>query len=224
MSFLTEAFKELVLVESEDFSLDKKGVEKLKDFMENDAIEDEDFITVIDKDFDDGDDMDTANGVHVGMTILGCEICNTLHYEDTDNVEIDEEQQLANVGKPCPHCFSTDGFKIIGTVAPFEDISVTVVGADAEDVSVKVDGEEVAEEDKKTEDDANVNESFDSWRSARKLNKMDKERSGKNFESEKDMKDYDDKMNRLRMRADAGAQKHNKRLGTDDNATQKILN
>ena len=36
MSFLNEAFQALRLVESEDFSLDKKGTEKLKDFLDED--------------------------------------------------------------------------------------------------------------------------------------------------------------------------------------------
>ena len=36
MSFLNEAFQELNLMESEDFSLDRKGIDGLKDFIETD--------------------------------------------------------------------------------------------------------------------------------------------------------------------------------------------
>ena len=86
MSFLTEAFQELRLNESEDFSLDKKGTKELKDFLDDDK--EMDVVTVIDTNADTVDDVST---VHVGMTILGCELCNSLHYVDSDEIVIDEE-------------------------------------------------------------------------------------------------------------------------------------
>lgn len=148
MSFLTEAFQELR--ESEDFSLDKKGTKALKDFLDNDK--EMEVVTVIDT---DANTQDEVSNVHVGMTILGCEVCNSLHYVDDGDVVIDEEEGLANVGECCPYCFSTDGFKIVGTVAPYEDITVEVDNSNSKDVDVKVDGKEVPEEDIKE-----VNESI----------------------------------------------------------------
>ena len=154
MSFLNEAFQALRLVESEDFSLDKKGTEKLKDFLDED--EELDFVDVIDTEAVTQDDVDN---VHVGMTVLGCDVCKSMHFRDLEDVSIDEESQMANVGEPCPYCFSTDGFKIVGTVAPFEDIDVEVKGSD-KDVDVKVDGREVDDDKADDSEDKKVNESL----------------------------------------------------------------
>lgn len=86
MNFLTEAFQKLNLVESEEFSLDKKGTDKLKTFLDDDA--ELDVVTVIDPSEENQADIEN---VHLGMTILGCEICNQLHYCGPEEVVIDEE-------------------------------------------------------------------------------------------------------------------------------------
>lgn len=218
MNFLTEAFQKLNLVESEEFSLDKKGTEKLKTFLDDDA--ELDVVTVIDPSEENQADIEN---VHLGMTILGCEICNQLHYCDPEEVVIDEESQMANVGVCCPYCFGTDGFKIVGTVAPFEDITVEVVDGDKEGIDVKVDGEEVEVQDKKE-----VNESLGSWIAAKKYQKMKgKEHDvmsktageGASEEEvakvEKEKRDFQDKMVRNKMAAKAGARAGNK--------TQQVL-
>jgi large subunit ribosomal protein L34 len=168
MSFLTEAFQELRLTESEDFSLDKKGTKELKDFLDDDK--EMDIVTVIDTDVENPDDV---SNVHIGMTILGCDVCNSLHYVDTDSLVIDEEQGLANIGECCPYCFSTDGFKIVGTVAPYEDVTVEVANTDVDSVDVKVDGKDVEDEDKKQ-----VNEDLGSWMAAKKYKKLKSKEHG----------------------------------------------
>lgn len=130
---------------------------------------------------------------------------------------------MANVGVCCPYCFGTDGFKIVGTVAPFEDITVEVVDGDKDGIDVKVDGEEVEVEDKK-----GVNESLGSWVAAKKYQKMKgKEqdvmsktaKKGASEEEvakvEKEKKDFQDKMARNKMAAKAGARAGNK--------TQQVL-
>ena len=218
MNFLTEAFQKLNLVESEEFSLDKKGTDKLKTFLDDDA--ELDVVTVIDPSEENQADIEN---VHLGMTILGCEICNQLHYCDPEEVVIDEESQMANVGVCCPYCFGTDGFKIVGTVAPFEDITVEVVDGDKGGIDVKVDGEQVEVENKKE-----VNESLGSWIAAKKYQKMKgKEHDvmsktageGASEEEvakvEKEKRDFQDKMARNKMAAKAGARAGNK--------TQQIL-
>ena len=213
MNFLTEAFQKLNLVESEEFSLDKKGTDKLKTFLDDDA--ELDVVTVIDPSEENQADIEN---VHLGMTILGCEICNQLHYCGPEEVVIDEESQMANVGVCCPYCFGTDGFKIVGTVAPFEDITVEVVDGDKDGIDVKVDGEGVEVENKKE-----VNESIGSWIAAKKYQKMKgKEHDvmsktageGASEEEvakvEKEKRDFQDKMARNKMAAKAGARAGNK--------------
>lgn len=137
MSFLNEAFQELNLMESEDFSLDKKGIDGLKDFIETD--DNVDFVNVIDPEAETTEECEGKP--HVGMAILCCDVCNSLHYEEPQDIVIDEETQKANVGICCPFCFSTEGFSIVGTVAPYEEVEVKVDGETPKEV--KVDNKEV---------------------------------------------------------------------------------
>lgn len=159
MSFLNEAFQELNLLEGEDFSLDKKGLDNLKGFL--DADDDIDFVNVIDTDAETQEECEDKP--HVGMTILCCDVCNSLHYKNSDEVVIDEETHKANVGECCPYCFSADGFTIVGKVAPFEETEVKVEEKPAEEGAV-VEVEETNEslkglmKNKKSLEEGKVNE------------------------------------------------------------------
>lgn len=159
MSFLNEAFQELNLLEGEDFSLDKKGLDNLKGFL--DADDDIDFVNVIDTDAETQEECEDKP--HVGMTILCCDVCNTLHYKNSDEVVVDEETHKANVGESCPYCFSADGFTIVGKVAPFEETEVKVEEKPAE-VGAVVEVEETNEslkgvlKGKKSLEEGKVNE------------------------------------------------------------------
>ena len=59
--------------------------------------------------------------------ILECNVCHSKIFEDADKVEIEGED--ANLEEECPYCFSMDGYKVIGQVAPMgqveEEIEVT---------------------------------------------------------------------------------------------------
>ena len=134
-NYLAEAFTQLNLLESEQFSFDKEGAAKLANFMEDDALSD--LEVVIDPEAETEDDLRDS---YIGMGILGCEICKSMIYKDMEDIKVDEEAHLANVGECCPYCYSTDGFKVVGKVAPFEDITVET---DKEDVEVKVNGKDV---------------------------------------------------------------------------------
>lgn len=136
-SLLAEAFEQLDLVDSGEFDFSKKGAEELAKFQDDDAFED--FETVIDPNAHSEEELQDS---YIGMVILGCDVCNSMIYKAPEEVVIDEESQMANVGECCPYCFETDGFKIIGKVAPFEDVSVEVAGGDGEP-TVKVDGKDV---------------------------------------------------------------------------------
>ena len=118
-NYLTEAFKEMELLDSDSFSFDKAGAEKLGNFMEDDTLDD--FETVIDPEASTEEDLEAS---YIGKGILACDVCQSMIYKDMDQITIDEESQLANVGELCPYCFNGDGFKVVGKVAPFEDITV----------------------------------------------------------------------------------------------------
>ena len=136
---LSEAFKRLELLDEDVFNLTKDGLEDLKDF-EEESEEEADVIDIIDPDADSEEDLKDS---YIGKVILDCEVCHTDIYKDKEDITIDEETQLANVGEECPYCFSNEGFKIIGEIKPFVE---TTFETD-DDVEVEVDDEEVEDED-----------------------------------------------------------------------------
>ena len=138
-NYLTEAFKELDLLESQSFDVDKKGTSELEDFLEDDSLDD--FEVVIDPEAETEEDLQKS---YMGKVILMCDVCRSMIYKDPAEIVIDEESQLANVGELCPYCFTGDGYKIVGKVAPYEEVTVET----EKPVEVKVDGKEVEVEDK----------------------------------------------------------------------------
>ena len=147
LSYLTEAFKSLEILEEEDFNLaNKEDVEKLQDF-ENDLPEDT--IEIMSMDFDDVEEAEEENEEsHIGDVILDCPVCHSKLYKHSDEVVIDEDEQLANVGEECPYCYTSDGFKIVGQVAPYqpEDEITVDVEDKIEDSDDEVEEKEEVEE------------------------------------------------------------------------------
>lgn len=113
MSYLTEAFKALDALNEDTFSVSDDGIKKLAEFEDNDDLVDE--ITVYDIDAEDTEDLEDS---YVGKVIVDCNVCHSKIYKDKSDVVIDEETQNANIDEECPYCYSTDGFKVIGEVAP----------------------------------------------------------------------------------------------------------
>ena len=152
-SLLAEAFEQLDLVDSGEFDFSKKGAEELAKFKDDDAFED--FETVIDPKATSEDELQDS---YIGQVILGCDVCKSMIYKAPEEVVIDEDSHLAIVGECCPYCFETDGFKIVGKVAPFEEVSVEVTDKiedeEKPEPTVKVDGKDVpvAEAPEKTEE------------------------------------------------------------------------
>lgn len=137
MNYLTEAFKQMELLEGNSFSFNEEGAAKMASFLEDDVLDD--FETVIDPEAETEEELQPT---YVGKVILGCDTCHSMIYKDVDKIIVDEESQLANVGELCPYCFTTDGFKIIGKVAPFEEVTVEVEGNSDEVIKVDVDGQQ----------------------------------------------------------------------------------
>lgn len=137
-NYLSEAFKKLEILDEDVFDLDKDGLTALKDFEDKD--EEDDSIAVIDPDAESEEDLEDS---YIGKVILDCSVCHTDIYKDKEDIIIDEEAGLANIGEECPYCYSSEGFKVIGEVKPFVETTFET----EDDVDVEVDGEEVEDED-----------------------------------------------------------------------------
>ena len=139
--FLTEAFKELKMLNEEDYNLNNKDeIEDMHDTVFNQL--DDKSIDIIDPNAQSVDDLEDS---YVGKVILDCDVCHSKIYKDPSEVIIDDESSLANIDEECPYCYSTDGYKIIGEVASYD-------GASLEDDEDK-DDEDDTEEDDTEEDD-----------------------------------------------------------------------
>lgn len=113
MSYLIEAFKALNALDEDVFSVSDDGIEKLSAFEDDDTVSDD--ITIYDVDAENESELEDS---YIGKIILDCNVCHSKLYKDKADVVIDEEQQVANIDEECPYCYSTDGFKVIGEVAP----------------------------------------------------------------------------------------------------------
>ena len=113
---LQEAFKALDILNEEDFDLSSSdGIEDLSNFMSSD--ETTNTLDVIDPEAETEEELKDD---YVGKIILDCVICHSKIYKAADEIDISEDGEV-NVGKECPFCFSTDGYTIIGEVAPYEE-------------------------------------------------------------------------------------------------------
>lgn len=110
---ISNAFKELDLLTEDTFKADDAGIDKLRDFMDGDQVDE---IAIIDPEAETFDDVKES---YIGKVILNCGVCQSKFYKDKEDIVIDEETQLANVGEECPYCTSADGFEIVGQVAEY---------------------------------------------------------------------------------------------------------
>lgn len=152
MSYLTEAFKQLNIIDEDLFPTDSEGLNKLKDFMKSD-IDDEDLIV-----YDDtANNEDEIKDSYDGKVILRCNVCKSYFFKEPKSVIIDAEAGLANVGDECCYCHNDMGYSVVGVVAPYvADVSKEERAEDAHEEPAEVDVE-VNDIDVKPED---VNESI----------------------------------------------------------------
>lgn len=112
----TEAFKELDALNEDVFEInDTDGVDRLKAFMDGDAADDT--IDIIDPDAETEEELKDD---YVGKVILDCVVCHSKIYKDKEDITIEEDSDVVNEGEECPYCYSLDGFKVVGVVAPFK--------------------------------------------------------------------------------------------------------
>lgn len=112
--FLKEAFKNLDILNEDTFSLDKVGIQDLKDFMNGDIVDDT--RVIIDPEAETEEDLKDS---YIGDVILRCETCESMIYKKPEEVIVDEEDQLANVDEECPFCHTISGYKIVGQIGEY---------------------------------------------------------------------------------------------------------
>lgn len=126
---LTEAFKALNILNEDTFDYSKQGIDHLERFLDADNLEDT--VAVIDTEAETEDELKDS---YVGKVIFECPVCDSLNYHDKETVEIDEDDNLANIDEECPYCHSVGGFKIIGEVAPYHETEVEVETTEEEKI------------------------------------------------------------------------------------------
>lgn len=127
-NYLSEAFTQLKLLNEEEFNLtDKDSIEDIKTIIDSpvDAS-----IDIIDPDANNEEELADS---YVGKVVLDCTVCHSKIYKSPEDVVIDEVEELANVGEECPYCYTADGFKVLGQIAPFTNDIETTEEEDAED-------------------------------------------------------------------------------------------
>ena len=181
--YLTEAFQELSILEEDVFNITDDGIAQANDFVNN--TEEENTELVIDPLATTEEELQDS---YIGKVILDCTICQSKIYMDASEVTLNEDESLANVGEVCPYCQSSDGYKVIGQVAPFAEASEPEVTADDE---VSVETEEKVEEACKTEeckeDEEELDEGIASKKGKRKLASMKEDLNNVQVETDNDI-------------------------------------
>ena len=157
-SYLTEAFKSLDILDEEDFSLSSN--DDLKRLTELDTDTEDDVIEIMNMPVDDAEDIidvDAESDTHIGDVIFDCPVCHSKIYRSHEDVILNDEETLANVGEECPYCYTADGFKIVGQVAPYEP---------EDDIQVEIE-DKVEDDDDSEEEKIDVDESLN--RGSRKI-------------------------------------------------------
>ena len=154
--YLSEAFRQLELLNEEDFNLSTTADNSdLKDFLDNDDMSVMS-LDVIDPEAETEEDLEDS---YTGKVILDCCVCHSKLYKDKEEVQIDEEQDLANTDEECPFCYSNDGFKIIGEVAPYGETEVEP--KEDEDIEHEEDDKNNTNESLKSRKNRKLKESYE---------------------------------------------------------------
>ena len=150
-NYITEAFKQLNLLESEDISLDASGITELRSFLDDAAVDpDEEMMDIYDLKAEAEEDLAKS---YEGKVVLECTVCHSHIFEDRENISMDEEGEACK-DIECPYCMSNEGYFILGEIAPFNQEKAdsfeeeeTEEEVDLPDVDIEDAAEEVEEDD-----------------------------------------------------------------------------
>lgn len=145
-NYITEAFKQLNLLESEDISLDASGITELRSFLDDAAVDpDEEIMDIYDLKAEAEEDLAKS---YEGKVVLECTVCHSHIFEDKENISMDEEGEACK-DIECPYCMSNEGYFILGEIAPFNQEEADSFAEDDELDEVDIEGaaDEVNDED-----------------------------------------------------------------------------
>lgn len=118
-NILTEAFKQLSEIDQNVFNADENGLKKLDTFLSDSNAESDDVSMVIDPNAETEEDIQDS---YVGKILCRCIVCQSDIMKDESELHKDGDcPDVVNCGEECPMCQSTDGYKIIGRIAPYEE-------------------------------------------------------------------------------------------------------
>ena len=116
MNYLSEAFKKLDFLTEEDFSLyNNDSIDNMGQLLADPGTPAQD---VIDPEAETEDELQDT---YIGKVILHCPVCNSMIYKDLEDIVKDDLEDVVNIGEECPYCYTSEGFKVIGIVSPFEE-------------------------------------------------------------------------------------------------------
>ena len=145
-NYITEAFKQLNLLESEDISLDASGITELRSFLDDAAVDpDEEMMDIYDLEAEAKEDLQKS---YEGKVVLECTVCHSHIFEDKENISMDEDGEACK-DIECPYCMSNEGYYIIGEIAPFNQEQADSFAEEDELDEVDIEGaaDEVNDED-----------------------------------------------------------------------------
>lgn len=123
-NILTEAFKQLSEIDQNVFNADENGLNKLDAFITDSDNESENVTVIIDPNAEDETDLQDS---YIGKILCRCVVCQSDIMKDEEELHKDEDcPDVVNCGEECPMCQSTEGYKIIGRIAPYEEQAITV--------------------------------------------------------------------------------------------------
>lgn len=122
--YLAEAFQSLSSLTEDVVDINDEDMEsKLLDVTDNDV---DDTLDVIDINANSEDELEDS---YIGKIIIECDVCHSkLYKDDSEIIPSEDDGDIVNVEEECPFCYSTDGYHIVGQVAPYqpEELSVEV--------------------------------------------------------------------------------------------------
>ena len=139
IDYLNEAFRKLDLLE-DLFDTSTDGIKNLDSFMDDSAVEDT--VTVIDTEAETEDELSDS---YVGKVIVNCNVCHSHIFRNKEDIVIDENGTV-NAEDDCPYCGETEGFTVIGEIAPFEtEDTASPEDSESSEIDTSVDTTEESE-------------------------------------------------------------------------------
>lgn len=106
------------------------GLDSISEDVED--AEDEDVIEIEDDETSTSDEDDEI--VEANYLVLKCENCGGLVIKHENEIDVDEETDIANVKDTCAFCGEAGGYKVIGSFAPIDE-AFTEDSEDADDIN-----------------------------------------------------------------------------------------